>query len=399
MKKVYMWQNNMCITYNVLFKRFELFFLLNEYRLTAHSDEADIVMVGACGGFLPQIEEFKEKLLSMNLEDKQVIVFGCLPKVTPKDYFENVPSHTSYVPSSAPDMINDIFVNAKVKWGNIPFPNTFRREDYRNFDPGKRYFVIQYGCNSKCVYCPHVIGMGPQASRPMNKILNEIKKAVTNENIHTLFIEGQDSGSFGTDLTPQSTFPELLKYIVHLPYDFDIHIGQLNAHWLVHYGQELFDLLLNPKIKDIKIPIQTKSERLLNLMGRDPNVYRLEDFLKQLRSQKHRPTLRTDLIIGFPTETLDELNDTLAFVKTYFDEAACFGFEIHPNTPVANMALPFFDQNTIEQRAAYAIDFLEQDTQIIAHRGGQVYQTLIEREKRKGQQLCANYQGVINESM
>jgi len=390
MTKVFMWQNNMCITYNLLFKRFENFFLLNDYTLTNDFNEANIVMIGACGGFLPQIEEFKANLLSMNLEDKQVIIFGCLPKVSPNDYLGNVPSHALYIPPSEPEMINDIFHNAKSKWNDIPFPNTFRREDYRNFDLGKRYFIIQYGCNAKCIYCPHVIGMGPQASRPMSKILDEITNAVTKENIHTVFIEGQDSGSFGTDLTPKSSFPELMKNIVNLPFDFDIHIGQLNAHWLTHYGQELFDLLLHPKIKDIKIPIQTKSKRLLKLMGRDPNVYLLEDYFKQLRRKKHKPTLRTDLIIGFPTETLEELQETLIFVKSYFDEVACFGFEIHPNTPVANMDLLFFDYHTIEQRVTDAITFLEQDTKIIAHRGGQVYTTLLEREKRKGQQIIAN---------
>ena len=64
---------------------------------------------------------------------------------------------------------------------------------------------------------------------------------------------------------------------------------------------------------------------------------------------------------------------------------ACFGFEVHPCTEIAKMGLPFFDEGEIERRVNHAVEFLNKKEGIIVHRGGQVFETLLEREELKAQ--------------
>jgi len=380
--KVYMWQNDMCISYTVLFKRFEDFLLANGWGLTEDPKQADWILVGACAGFLPQIDAYADEMKKLLPLKKRIAVFGCLPKVTPKQFIELTPSVDLYIPSTRPQDIEKIMPNPKVRWSTVQDPCGFRKQDYRTYDPGKKYIVVQYGCNAGCVYCPHKIGMGPQISRPREEILELVRTSIAG-GAHTIFLEGMDSGSWGTDLEPPQTYLDILKPILEIAGDFEVHIGQFGTEWLLHYGDSLLEAFCQPRITDIKIPIQTASPRLLQLMGRDSRVLEIGPFLKTLRQANERLNLRTDLIIGFPTETREEIDLTLKFVSEHFDEVACFGFEIHPCTPIAKMDLPFYEPSFIENRVRYTLTFLGENSQIITHRGQQVCETLLEREKRR----------------
>jgi tRNA A37 methylthiotransferase MiaB len=225
------------------------------------------------------------------------------------------------------------------------------------------------------------LGIGPLRSRPKNEILAQVEKLVE-DGAHIIVLTGRDAGSWGTDLNPPQTYLDLLNPILKMPGDFEVYINQFGANWVLRYGEELLKAFLHPKITDIHISIETVSPRLLKLMGRDPRVMEIEPFLKTLREKKPNLILRTDLLIGFPTETEEELQMTIEFARKYFNDIACHAFELHPSTPIAKMGLPFYDEITIERRVQHARMFME-GPEVITHRGGQVYETMIEREKRK----------------
>jgi len=387
MPKVYMWQNTLCSTYLMIFKKFEDFFRANNWEVVPDPVKADWIVIGACGSFIPVISDYVDKVKALAPLGKKMVIYGCLPKITPEWYKESTPKAALYIPTEHPEKIEEVIHNPAVCWSDMPEPDGFRRQDYRMYDPARRYVVTQYGCNAKCVYCPHVIGIGPQVSRPRQEILAQIEILVDG-GAHTIFLEGRDAGSWGTDLNPPETYLDLLIPILEMPGDFNVYINQFGANWVLHYGQELLEPFCHPRITDIHIAIETTSPRLLELMGRDPRVNEIGPFLRTLRKRKKTLMLRTDLLIGFPTETEEELLKTLEFVREHFDEVACHGFELHPHTPVMDMGLPFYDDSLIEQRVQYAIKFLEEGSQIITHRGGQVIETMIEREKRRAEWLA-----------
>lgn len=380
--KVYMWQNTLCMTYLMIFKKFEDLFLANNWEIVRDPVKADWIVIGACGSFMPVINDYIDKVKELESLGKKFVIYGCLPKITPERYESSTPKTAYFIPPETPEKIETIIKNPKVRWVDLPEPDSFRRQDYRQYDPARRFVVIQYGCNTRCVYCPHVIGIGPQVSRSKDKILAQVEKLIT-EGAHTIFLEGRDAGSWGTDLHPPQTYLDLLKPILDMTGDFDIHVNQFGANWALRYNKKLLEPFCNPRIVDIHIPIETSSPRLLKLMGREPRVTEIGPFLKALRKRKKNLFLRTDLIIGFPTETEEDLENTLEFTREHFDEVACHGFELHPHTPVVNMELPLLDESEIERRVQYAVGYLERDSRIICHRGGQVKETMISREKRK----------------
>jgi tRNA A37 methylthiotransferase MiaB len=377
-----MWQNLMCVTYLMIFKRMEDFFLANGAEIVDSADDADWVLIGACGAFYGQIDHFFDELERFARGGARVVVYGCLPRISPERYRGARDSVAFYVDTRHPEEVARMLPEVIVPWSRIPDSDGFRMVDYRHFDPAKKYVTVQEGCNSKCVFCPHINGIGPQRSTPAKQVVELIRRHLEG-GAETILLEGRDIGSWGTDLEPARTFPDLLEEILALPGDFALLINQLGANWAIRYQDRLLDLLIDPRVCDVHIPIQTVSDRLLGLMGREPGVRRLEGFLGRLRGRSSRTVLRTDIMIGFPTETEEEFAETLQFVADYFDEVAYYGFELHPNTPVAGMGLPFCTPDLIQRRVDRAAAFIEKTPRLVWHRGGQVPHTMLAREEHK----------------
>ncbi|MBX7145162.1 MAG: radical SAM protein [Oligoflexia bacterium] len=381
--KVYMWQHALCMTYLIVFKRMEDFFTLNECEVVSKPEDADWVVIGSCGSFKNEIDINFEAIMRFGKMGKKQLVYGCLPKICPHEYREYRQYVDLYVDTGKPWDIKKIVPEVKVAWDDVPEPDGMRKQDYRQFDPTRRFVVVQYGCNATCNFCPHKVGIGRQKSVSRANILKYVDR-VLKDGAKLLFLEGRDLGSWGTDLTPKDTLADLLKDLVSFhDYDYKIFVNQLGGNWAVRDQKRLVDVLLDPHIANIHIPIQTTSDRLLKLMGREPGIRELAPFLEQIRAKSPRPVLRTDLLIGYPTETDDELEDTIEFANQYFDEAACYGFEVHPNTPIARMNLPIFDDSIIRQKVQRVSDSLSKNPNMILHFGGQDYDSMIVREIRK----------------
>ncbi len=379
---VHMWQNLMCLTYLMHFKRMEDFFQANGCRVLDGPEGADWILIGACGAFYGQIDDFFDRLAAFSVSDSRLAVFGCVPKVSPDRYRQVQDRVELTIDTKHPQWVERMLDRPEVRWADLPEPNGFRAVDYRHFDPAKRYVIVQHGCNAKCVFCPHILGIGHQESVPADQVLANVRREIATGG-KLLMLEGRDLGSWGTDLDPPAALPDLLDQILALDGDFRVMVNQLGANWVIRHQERLLETLKDPRIIDVHIPVQTSSDRLLRLMGREPGVATLAQFLSVLRRRRCRPVLRTDMLIGFPTETEEELEATLEFVKTHFDEVAYYGFELHPNTKVAGMGLPFFSQEEIERRVRRAADAIASHPNLVWHRGGQVPATMLDREKQK----------------
>lgn len=335
-------------------------------------------MVGCCGAF----HSLENEALGL-VEDamkycSEVIVFGCLVRISP----EKVSALNPQMVFAAPDWeeMESLVKNPTVQLKSVPEVSEFRlKEEYRLYDPGKQFVLIQTGCSSSCPYCPHKLGIGDLKSRPENEILRQVQE-LTAKGAHTMILHGNDTGSYGTDLVT-STFPQLVKKVLDI--SPNIHLTQINADWAYHYREELFPLLRNSRVKDFQVLIQTVSDRLLKLMNRKPVVKSLYKYLKSLKLARKDILLRTDVIIGYPTAAEEEELETLKYVSEIFDEVAVHGFERFPHTRIEKMKLPFYAQDAISRRVEHAVEYLKSFPNILVHRGGQIYQTLVNIEKPK----------------
>lgn len=351
-QKFYMWQKGMCITYLVKFRQMEQFLIKNGYIPTEDIYDADMVVVGACASFLPYFDAYKERV-SMISSQQTLVVYGCIPIVDKKFFKDTTPNIALFIPPKSPERIAEIISHPKVAWEDIAVSSIFRKADYSQCDPGKRFIVIQEGCNEKCIHCPHRVAIGEEKSYLMEEIISQIKRDLSENKPHTFLLEGENSGAWGQDLTPPMTYAHLLKEVLAVSGSTDIHLSNISPKWFLHYGE----LFMHPRITNIKVPIQTVSSRLLSLMGRDPCVYETAPLLKKLRKVNDKLVLRTEIIIGYPTSTYAELTDTLEFVSEYFHKVACFSFDYHPHTEIARKRLPLLSEAVMKDHVQKAMSF------------------------------------------
>ena len=376
-RTLYMWQYGMCITYCLKFKKIEDFFVANGYELVSDPAQASLIIVGTCASFIPFLERYAKKIREVNGAPGTLVVYGCLPFIDPKFYKETSMNVHLLVHPNMPEKMAGLIEDAEVPWSAIPEPSDFRTEDHDGpVLANKRYITIQDGCSENCAFCPHRLAIGRPRSRLLDEILTQVSHDLSS-GATIVAIEGNDPGAWGTDLVPPRTFPELVHSVRELDGSFEIYIGNLAPKWVIAYG----DSLLGCGIRDLKVPVQSSSSRLLGVVGRDPAVREIAPILKRLRASDARIRLRTEIIIGLPTETDDEFLNTLDFVAENFDRVACYTFDYHPRTAIGDMDLPFVDDAVMERRVMWAMDYFKTRPEIEAcfDMGGRVLQECVSR--------------------
>lgn len=357
----YMWQNGMCITYTLRFRQMRDFLTANDWEAITDPAAADHLIIGACASFIPYMERYAEKITELQQLGKPLTIYGCLPAVDKGFYRRYTTMDAGYIHTKKPERIERLVSPLKVRWEDVPIPSEFRMEDYTNYQPGKHYIFIQEGCTEGCYFCPHMIAIGKETSRPISEVVHQVKASVS-AGATCVVLEGNNCGSWGLDLEPLQRFPELLAEILDIPGRHSFHIGNFSPKWIEAYGA----CLNHPRITDIKIPLQSASSRLLKDLGRTPVVHELVPVLKELKKDNPDLVLRTEIIIGLPTETESDLLETLSFVREHFDKVACFSYDFHPRTRVALMDIPRHDEAMIARRVKTAMDFFGDDQRVVA---------------------------------
>lgn len=195
---------------------------------------------------------------------------------------------------------------------------------------------VMYGCNNFCSYCIVPYVRGRERSRRADKIVAEIKGLVEN-GYKEITLLGQNVNSYGKDLKGGSSFSSLLDEIGKLE-------GKFRLRFMSNHPKDLTEEVVeaierNPHAcKAIHLPVQSGSDRILKEMNRR---YTVEDYLgkvAQIRDIIPNCAITTDIIVGFPTETEKEFEDTVSLVeKVRYDGAFTFVYSPREGTKAAAM--------------------------------------------------------------
>lgn len=218
---------------------------------------------------------------------------------------------------------------------------------------------ISWGCNQKCSYCGIRTAVGKFRSKPMEVCRDEFLRGVSKG--YTEFeIIADDVGAYGIDIGKK--FPDLLNELLSIPGDYHVLIWNLSPVWLVHNQDNFLQILEKQKINRIHFPAQSGSCSLLKAMNRYSDVVKTTETL--LLCKKHSPglILTTDLIVGFPGETDEDIEATIEFVRAVrFHGVNLFMYYSVPNT-LAHGLENQVPQKVIEKRVrkiSEAFDKLE----------------------------------------
>ena len=203
----------------------------------------------------------------------------------------------------------------------------------------KAWVSIMYGCNNFCTYCIVPYVRGRERSRQPERILEECR-ALIESGVKDITLLGQNVNSYGKDLGSGMDFADLLAQIAQLPGEFLLRFMTSHPR---DASAKLFDTMARyPKIaKQLHLPFQSGSSRVLKAMNRH---YDREAYLEKVNYAKSvMPSLvlTSDVIVGFPSETEEEFEETVSLIEqVHYDSLFTFIFSPRTGTPAAKMEDP-----------------------------------------------------------
>lgn len=193
---------------------------------------------------------------------------------------------------------------------------------------------IMYGCDNFCTYCIVPYVRGREKSRPVEDIVEEIKR-LTETGVVEVCLLGQNVNSYGKGLDGNVTFASLLREIEKI--DGLQRIRFMTPH-PKDLSDEVIEVMANSKkiCRHIHLPAQSGSSNILKKMNRN---YTREDYLAlvdKIKTAMPDISITTDLIVGFPGETEEDFEDTLSLVKEVgYSSAFTFQYSKRTGTPAA----------------------------------------------------------------
>ena len=365
-----------------------MLFNLKEEGLSVVFDDskADVVIINTCAFIQSAKEEAIEEILKYaklknDGEIKGVIITGCLSERYREEVVKEFPEADAVLGIGSNE---EIAKAVKKAYGNEHYVSFGNKENLK-LDGGRirldlphiGYLKIADGCSNNCAYCAIPKIRGKLRSVPINEVLNEAKKLIS-ENVKELILIAQDSTVYGLDLPEKSSLKILLKKLCELDGDFKIRL-------LYCYPERIDDELINI-IKDedkilnyLDIPIQHSSNKILKSMNRHITKEQIQNLIDKLRKQIPNIAIRTTVMVGFPGETKEDFEDLYNFIdKNKFERLGCFSYSREENTKACYMENQIPEDIKDERRQL--IETLQYDILIKQNRNeiGKVYRAVVD---------------------
>lgn len=195
---------------------------------------------------------------------------------------------------------------------------------------------IMYGCNNFCTYCIVPYVRGRERSRTAESVIEEVRR-VADEGYKEVMLLGQNVNSYGNDTGGKISFAQLLKEVCAVD-------GIERVRFMTSHPKDISDELISvmaseDKIcKQLHLPIQCGSDRILKLMNRRYTKDKYMQIVKKVRKAMPNIVLTTDIIVGFPGETNEDFEETLKVLKEVeYDTIFSFIYSKRVGTPAAEM--------------------------------------------------------------
>ena len=200
----------------------------------------------------------------------------------------------------------------------------------------KAWVPIMYGCNNFCTYCIVPYVKGRERSRQPEAILAEVRQLVE-QGYKEITLLGQNVNSYGKTLEHPISFAQLLTQIDAIPGDFRIRF--MTSH-PKDATKELFDVMAKSQkiCHHLHLPVQCGSDRILQAMNRRYTVKQYLGLIDYARSVMPDISFTTDIIVGFPGETLEDFQGTMELLKKVrYDSLFSFIYSKRVGTKAASM--------------------------------------------------------------
>ena len=310
------------------------------WKRAAGPESADVIVVNTCS-----VREHAETRAIGRLHDLArhgnavIAVCGCMARRIGTELFEIEPRIRIVAGPDAYDRLAGAVEEALSGGGTFALLErddgvTYRLPGFTGEERVTRYLSITRGCENFCTYCIVPYLRGPVRSKSPETVVHEVV-SLAQSGAREVTLLGQNVMAYDRDGVD---FPGLIARILR---ETDVpRIRFLTTHPR-DVDRRIFELMANdPRVcPHLHLPFQAGSDRLLELMNRG---YRRSDYLAIVEEGRRiRPDIAftTDVIVGFPTETRGDFEETLDIVEQVrFDAAFTFRYSPRAGTAAADMA-------------------------------------------------------------
>ncbi len=308
----------------------------NGCEITDEATDAQVLVINTCAFLNEARKEAVDTVLEFSsLKSKileKIVVTGCLPQKYVAETFPALKEADVFLGTDDYDRFFEAIEQAYCG-ERVNFVGTgshgFNCERLITTPAHYAYLKIADGCNNRCTYCLIPKIRGKYVSYQMEQLL---KEAVGLGDIAELILVAQDVTRYGLDLYGQKKLVEILKKLTKL-----VNINSVRL--LYCYPDMIDDGLIaeirdNPKIvKYLDIPLQHSEDRLLKLMNRPAGREEYLALFERLRKEIPDISIRSTFIAGFPTETEDDIEGLVDFLKrARLDNCGFFAYSREPDT-------------------------------------------------------------------
>jgi len=282
---------------------------------------ADLVLINVCSVRQSAINRVYSKVEQLNSQKPKprIVLTGCILEKDRK---------------ILKNQVNQIWPIADFEEKATPKDNKLSTGQ-ECFSEKEAFVPIMTGCDNFCSYCAVPYTRGREKSRPAKEIIEEIKNRRSNlRQCGKIMFLGQNVNSYKSGRTD---FPRLLKKITEIPGKFEINF--MTSH-PKDFSDELINLISKSKkiSRQIHLPIQSGDNTILKKMNRGYTVGHYRKLIKKIRKRIPDVKISTDLIVGFPTETEKQFQNTVKLVKEMdFCQIYVSAYSPRPGTAAAKL--------------------------------------------------------------
>lgn len=334
--------------------------ILESYNLreTSNIKEADIIIFNTCSvrqsaeDRIFGLNKILKKLKIKNSKLK-IILTGCMMHYSQKELKKRLPYIDVFLDiKKVPELPRILKLKAKSSKLKIN-PKDYLSIEAKNFSPFTAFVPISFGCNNFCAYCIVPLSRGREYSRPTKEILKEVKRLVR-EGYKEIWLLGQNVNSYGIEektlwdnKTRRNTKPKLSNNCVSFA-DLLRRANAIGGNFWIRFTsphpKDFSDDLIKAMAECKKVtpylnlPVQSGDDEILKKMNRQYTVNQYKNLVAKIRKAIPNITLSTDIIVGFPTESQKQFNNTARLFKDVeFDMAYISRYSPRPKTAAAKI--------------------------------------------------------------
>ena len=315
------------------------------YSRVETEEAADLILYNTCSirdkaeqKVFHRLNDYKK----LHAQGKRFAVLGCVAQQEGEKIFERAP-FVSLVSGSAsyrklPEMLVQLEQGATRITGldDRRTEETFETEFTARSNPHRGYITIIEGCDKFCAYCVVPYTRGKERSRTSSSVLAEARR-MADSGYSEIQLLGQNVNSY-RDPEGKKSFAELLAAVGRISGIQRVRFTTSHPRDFTRDIVQAIDAV--PSLCDhVHLPVQSGSSRVLHLMQRE---YTREQYLERIswiQSATRPISMTTDMIVGFPGETPEDFEQTIALAaEVQYDCIFAFKYSPRPNTPAISMA-------------------------------------------------------------